>query len=83
MADDKTILPDAASILALIESVEKKKDRNFASALSVQMFIGPEGDFTSQEIQCAIQNHYQPVTLGNTRLRAETAGVVAATLLCI
>lgn len=45
------------------------------------VLIGPEGDFTSDEIDAAIQKGYQAVTLGNTRLRTETAGIVAATLL--
>lgn len=44
--------------------------------------IGPEGDFTNEEIQSAIKNNFIPVTLGNTRLRTETAGIVAAALLC-
>ena len=44
--------------------------------------IGPEGDFTSAEIQLALQYNFKPVSLGETRLRTETAGVVAATLLC-
>jgi len=45
------------------------------------ILIGPEGDFTKEEIQLAMDNNYKPVTLGNTRLRTETAGMVAATLL--
>lgn len=45
------------------------------------ILIGPEGDFTKEEIQQAVQNNYIPVALGNTRLRTETAGVVAAALL--
>jgi len=45
------------------------------------ILIGPEGDFTKQEIAAALQNNFIPVTLGNTRLRTETAGIVAATLL--
>ena len=47
------------------------------------ILIGPEGDFSSSEISVALQNNFLPVALGNTRLRAETAGVVAATLLAI
>ena len=43
--------------------------------------IGPEGDFTKQEIEHALKNNFIPVSLGETRLRTETAGVVAATLL--
>lgn len=45
------------------------------------ILIGPEGDFTEEEIQQAIQKNYLPVTLGDTRLRTETAGIVAAVLL--
>ena len=47
-----------------------------------QMLIGPEGDFTKEEIELALQKSFIPVSLGDTRLRTETAGVVAATLLC-
>ena len=47
------------------------------------ILIGPEGDFTQEEITLALENNFTPVMLGNTRLRTETAGVVAATLLSI
>ena len=47
------------------------------------ILIGPEGDFTKEEIALALQNNFTPVALGNTRLRTETAALVAATLLCI
>jgi 16S rRNA (uracil1498-N3)-methyltransferase len=46
------------------------------------ILIGPEGDFTESEIERALNKGFQPVALGNTRLRTETAGIVAATLLC-
>ena len=45
------------------------------------ILIGPEGDFTEVEIERALNQNFLPVTLGNTRLRTETAGLVAATLL--
>jgi 16S rRNA (uracil1498-N3)-methyltransferase len=45
------------------------------------ILIGPEGDFTTEEIKAALQNGFIPVALGDTRLRTETAGLVAATLL--
>jgi 16S rRNA (uracil1498-N3)-methyltransferase len=45
------------------------------------ILIGPEGDFTPAEIELAINHHFDAVTLGETRLRAETAGIVAATIL--
>jgi len=45
------------------------------------ILIGPEGDFTFKEIELAISNNFIPVSLGNTRLRTETAGIVAAVLM--
>ena len=45
------------------------------------ILIGPEGDFTKEEVDEAIQNKFIPVSLGETRLRTETAGIVAAVLL--
>lgn len=45
------------------------------------LLIGPEGDFTQQEIEQATTLHFIPVSLGNTRLRTETAGVVGAVLM--
>jgi len=45
------------------------------------ILIGPEGDFTPGEIAIALQHDFMPVALGATRLRTETAGVVAAVLL--
>ncbi len=52
------------------------------SLQSHTILIGPEGDFTKQETEIALQHHFIPVALGNTRLRTETAGVAAAVLLC-
>lgn len=45
------------------------------------ILIGPEGDFTPAEIEAAMNQGFRPVALGNTRLRTETAGMVAATIL--
>ncbi len=42
------------------------------------LLIGPEGDFSTEEIKIAKNNGYQEITLGNARLRAETAAVCAA-----
>lgn len=41
------------------------------------IMIGPEGDFTSEEIEKALNAGYNPVTFGNTRLRTETAALYA------
>lgn len=43
----------------------------------VVILIGPEGDFSEQEIRDAMTLGFVPVSLGNSRLRTETAGVVA------
>ena len=43
--------------------------------------IGPEGDFTSQEIEDAVALGWREINLGNSRLRTETAGVVVASIL--
>jgi 16S rRNA (uracil1498-N3)-methyltransferase len=47
------------------------------------LLIGPEGDFTQTEIDMALNNGFLPVTLGESRLRTETAGVVGAVLMKI
>jgi len=63
---------------------EKKQELSSGNNhFSSIILIGPEGDFTPNEIELALQNGFQPVALGETRLRTETAGLVAATLLCI
>lgn len=41
------------------------------------ILIGPEGDFTQNEVKKALYHHYIPVSLGTNRLRTETAGIVA------
>jgi len=46
-----------------------------------RILIGPEGDFSDTEIRLAMENKYLPVSLGNTRLRTETAGMVATALI--
>lgn len=44
---------------------------------SYLILIGPEGDFSPEELNIALHNGYKPVTLGNTRLRTETAALAA------
>lgn len=41
------------------------------------ILIGPEGDFSTEEIEMAISAGFNPVSLGDSRLRTETAGVIA------
>lgn len=57
--------------------------RDAPTAGSQLILIGPEGDFSKNEIDRALEHAFLPVTLGETRLRTETAGVVSATLMYI
>lgn len=41
------------------------------------ILIGPEGDFSTKEIELALKNNFEGVTLGESRLRTETAGLSA------
>lgn len=45
------------------------------------VLIGPEGDFTKDEIERSVMEGFREVSLGSTRLRTETAGITAAVLL--
>lgn len=51
------------------------------AAESVTVLIGPEGDFSIDEVQMALEAGYQSVHLGNSRLRTETAGLMAVTMM--
>ncbi len=62
-------------------SKEQLASKLLNTSTSKLIFIGPEGDFTKEEIAWALKNNFVPVALGNTRLRTETAGIVAAALL--
>jgi 16S rRNA (uracil1498-N3)-methyltransferase len=50
---------------------------------SVLALVGPEGDFTEEEIGLAKSNGFKALSLGNTRLRTETAGLYIAQALCL
>lgn len=54
-----------------------KEDKNRWINENTPILIGPEGDFSLNEVKIAIENGFQTVTLGRTRLRTETAGVYA------
>lgn len=45
------------------------------------LLIGPEGDFSSQELSLAVTHNFQKVSLGSSRLRTETAGMAACHIL--
>ena len=57
------------------EKVDLK--RRVAADKDVLILIGPEGDFTRPEIDGAYERGFLPVSLGESRLRTETAALVA------
>ncbi len=69
---------EGQKFIAHCEETDKKSLKSELKTNSnVTILIGPEGDFSVKEIQLALDNNYNPVSLGNTRLRTETAAVVA------
>jgi len=65
--------------IAHCEETDKKLLKTeIKPATATTILIGPEGDFSTKEINLALGLEYIPVSLGNTRLRTETAAIVAA-----
>jgi 16S rRNA (uracil1498-N3)-methyltransferase len=69
---------EGATFIAHCEDGEKLKFKDQIEAKkSITILIGPEGDFSPNEIELALKHQYIPVSLGASRLRTETAGIVA------
>ncbi len=73
----------AKYIAHCIDDTAKEEPIAVHQQQNAAILIGPEGDFTPEEIQHALVHEFVPLSLGTHRLRTETAGVVAATLLSI
>ena len=71
------------NLIAHCEPSDKKNIKEIVALEDVNLLIGPEGDFSSSEIATAISNNYTPIQLGPTRLRTETAGIFALSVLKI
>ena len=74
--------PDTSSkFIAHCYDEDKKELKDLiVKSVDVLVMIGPEGDFSAEELKLALGAGYQPVTVGDSRLRTETAGVVVAVL---
>ena len=59
------------------DSEKRQLKTEIVPAKDMLVLIGPEGDFSKEEVDKAIKNGFLPVSLGESRLRTETAGVVA------
>lgn len=86
--DALRLTPSSDEVLKLIAHCDETERTPFSNFQINELpnciiLIGPEGDFTTAEIDAAVEDGYKPVMLGGTRLRTETAAVVAATLLKI
>lgn len=75
-------LEDSNLFIAHCEEDDKRPLHSYIrTSTHSYILIGPEGDFAKREIEEALRCNFLPVSLGRTRLRSETAGVVAATFL--
>ena len=75
---------DTKLIAHCLEDQKKSLKEFSGNDLSSKIIlIGPEGDFTPLEIEQALSENFIPVSLGDNRLRTETAAIVAAVMLCI
>lgn len=70
---------DGQKFIAHCYKDEERKllSQTYKAGASARILIGPEGDFSPEEVKLAIENGYIPISLGASRLRTETAGVVA------
>jgi 16S rRNA (uracil1498-N3)-methyltransferase len=62
--------------VTLAQAVQKAVAAN-PGAPRITILIGPEGDFSPAEVEAAIGAGFSPLTLGDSRLRTETAAVAA------
>ena len=61
----------------MIQSERSRISDVYSKNENAVILIGPEGDFSKEEIDLAIKSKFLPVHLGSSRLRTETAGVAA------
>jgi len=85
---DKFIMQGFGEVQKFIAHCEEHDDKIYLGNLlkkegSYLILIGPEGDFNADEIQMAKDAGFIPVSLGRSRLRTETAGVVASDIVSI
>lgn len=70
-------VPDRYIAYVASENIPRHLIQQLSCRRPVEILIGPEGDFSNDEIESAMATGFLPVSLGNTRLRTETAAVVA------
>jgi 16S rRNA (uracil1498-N3)-methyltransferase len=71
----------AQQLIAHCEPADKTNIKAIIPNDDCILLIGPEGDFSPTEIEIATANNYEAIHLGPTRLRTETAGIFALSVL--
>jgi 16S rRNA (uracil1498-N3)-methyltransferase len=84
--DELTALPDLESettvkMIAHCLDDQERKELNHMNLSSALLMIGPEGDFSPKEIQWALDNDFTPISLGEKRLRTETAAIFGLSII--
>jgi len=74
----KNINPETTFVAHCNENLERIELKNIPYLESITFLIGPEGDFSDKEIHLLAEKGIKAVSLGNQRLRTETAGVFVA-----
>lgn len=77
----RTDLPHQKYIAHCAEGEKELLGKKYSAGEDVMILIGPEGDFSEQEIQSALSHGFLPTSLGDNRLRTETAGIAACSIL--
>ena len=74
----KTLDPKSTFVAHCNENLERIDLKEINPEKNITFLIGPEGDFSDKEIQFLAERRIKAVSLGNQRLRTETAGVFVA-----
>lgn len=74
----KDIHPENTFVAHCHENLERMELKNIPQMEEITFLIGPEGDFSEKEIAFLAEHKIKAVSLGNQRLRTETAGVFVA-----
>lgn len=81
MADFSDFVQKDFSGQKYIAYIDEKYDlhmsEDYEQGMDAVVLIGPEGDFSKEEVQMAVKHGFKPVSLGKSRLRTETAAVIA------
>ena len=74
----KEVHPETKCVAHCNENLERIELKDIQTQENITFLIGPEGDFSDKEIQLLAEKGVKAVSLGNQRLRTETAGIFVA-----